>query len=598
LKNKNYNIIFAISLLLIISATMLSIYLLRQAQQDRFWAEHRRRMEVELNSILRNTFEMEASIRGYAVSHNKEMISEFNSARAELNKNLNIADSLIMETPIQRASLDTLKRMVTKRMDVFYLTREAAFDSVGDRERIISLIVLGDNMMSDIKKRVEIMSGIELKLLKERTVNVDSFDSSSLISVLVAGCITLMVISFGFVKLRREIYYKELAFGERLEAMAVLEESELRYRNLNESANDAIIIADESENIVSWNPAAANIFGYTESEAVGMHLSIILPEKHKDIHKKRMDGLKANSAGKIMGKRLELSGRNKSGKEFPIEITLGQWSVNNKHFFSSVIRDISERKKSEKNHARLIENLKRSNQDLEQFAYVASHDLQEPLRKIQSFGDRFLIKHISETTSEGKEYITRMMDAASRMQILIEDLLAFSIVSRNTENKESVNLKSVLERVKDDLQVKITETNTEIKSDILPEIKKGSFIQLTQLFSNIISNAIKFQRQGNNPVINIECRSIVGREIKKKSMNLISSRSYFEIKFRDNGIGFDDKYADKIFTIFQRLHGRSEFAGTGIGLAVCRKICDNHDGFISADGLPDSGATFAIYLPQ
>jgi len=591
LKNKSYNIIFCLSILIIIGATFLSLYLLRQAQQYKFWANRKQQIEIHLNSILQNLFEIEASRYGYEISNNKKVLEANTTPSENLKKELSSITSFSKGIPERDIHTDSLKKLINK----YLITIDLKNTNLRDKNSI----EIGENLIGAIRDQVAMIISAEQKIMNGRTKNLATYDYRSLISVAIAGLLTLIVISLGFVKLKREIYYKELALLERLEAVEVLEESELRYRNLNESSNDAIIIADDSGNIISWNPSAANVFGYGEMEVIGSPLNIIMPQKYKEAHNKGLQQLKYSGSGsKMIGQRLELSGRNKSGKEFPIEITLGHWHINNKHFFSGVIRDISERKKSEKKHARLVENLKRSNQDLEQFAYVASHDLQEPLRKIQSFGERVINKHSSEISAQGQEYISRMMEAANRMHVLIEDLLSFSVVSRNAESKENIQLQTVLDRVKDDLQVKITETKTIINSAPLPELKKASFIQLTQLFSNIINNAIKFQKAGNNPVINIEVKNVQGKDVKSKETSVSSGKTYLEIKVNDNGIGFDNKYTDKIFTIFQRLHGRSEYAGTGIGLAVCKKICENHDGFITANGRPNEGSTFIIYLPQ
>ena len=241
------------------------------------------------------------------------------------------------------------------------------------------------------------------------------------------------------------------------------------------------------------------------------------------------------------------------------------------------------------------EELKRSNQDLEQFAYVASHDLQEPLRKILAFGERLTKKYEDELQGQGVEYISRMQNASQRMQKLINDLLIYSRVSRSKDDFELVDLNQLLNDVLEDLDEVIREKQVQININDLPELK-GNPVQLRQLFQNIISNAIKFNRPDVTPEVTIYNNKFPDKKTLKQ-YNLNLKYKYVQITIEDNGIGFDTQYLDKIFTIFQRLHGRSEYSGTGIGLAVCRKVIENHHGYITAESSVGKGARFIIILP-
>lgn len=239
--------------------------------------------------------------------------------------------------------------------------------------------------------------------------------------------------------------------------------------------------------------------------------------------------------------------------------------------------------------------LNRSNSDLQQFAYVASHDLQEPLRKIQSFGEMLEIQ-ISENVSESQlALIRRMQDAAHRMQVLIQDLLTYSRVSSKQESFQTVSLNEIVQEVLADLEVTIQEKGAEVTADYLPEIN-GDTMQLRQLFQNLISNALKFNKPDVQPRVLIECRKVIGHTIPGASPSELN-QPFYEVSVIDNGIGFDEKYLDRIFQVFQRLHNRSEYNGTGIGLAICKKVADNHKGHIIASSQPGSGATFRVYLP-
>lgn len=233
-----------------------------------------------------------------------------------------------------------------------------------------------------------------------------------------------------------------------------------------------------------------------------------------------------------------------------------------------------------------IEELNRSNQELEQFAYVASHDLQEPLRKVRAFGDRLVNKYKEQLGEEGKGYIERMENAATRMQVLIDDLLNFSRLSRTKEPFVPVDLKEICRSVINDLEISIEQKKANIILENLPVIEAIPS-QMRQLFQNLISNAIKFSSKDRDPEIIIRGETFADEHGKQMS----------RVQVKDNGIGFDEKYADRIFNIFQRLHGRNEYAGTGIGLAVCKKITENHGGGIRAEGNPGEGSAFIIELP-
>lgn len=244
-----------------------------------------------------------------------------------------------------------------------------------------------------------------------------------------------------------------------------------------------------------------------------------------------------------------------------------------------------------------LDSLRRSNAELEQFAYVASHDLQEPLRKIQSFGNLLITKHTDLLDEEGNSMIERMQAAAERMQVLITDLLAYSRVSREkfvTPHKVDLNIS--LNVVKDLLSEEINTQNVRITSDILPVIN-GNDTQLLQLFQNLLSNAIKFTKGSTQPEVKIKYLLAGGKEIKRIKPD-DHNKKFHKITIRDNGVGFDEQFSEKIFEIFQRLHGVSQYKGSGIGLAICKRIVYNHHGYITATGKVGEGAQFTIYLPE
>ncbi|MFD1144603.1 ATP-binding protein [Larkinella insperata] len=241
------------------------------------------------------------------------------------------------------------------------------------------------------------------------------------------------------------------------------------------------------------------------------------------------------------------------------------------------------------------DELSRSNENLQQFAYVASHDLQEPLRKIQSFGDMLKAQY-GASLGAGVDYLERMQAAANRMAVLIKDLLSYSRLSSQRETSSLVSLGAIVEQVLATLELTIQQTSARVEVETLPVIS-GDALQLGQLFQNLLANALKFRRPEVIPHISIQ-HTVLGAGQVPGLVHLgPAAQSYHCIQVIDNGIGFDEKYAERIFQVFQRLHGRSEFAGTGIGLAICQKVVANHRGAIRATSQVGQGATFWIYLP-
>ncbi|GAA4462165.1 hypothetical protein GCM10023189_38520 [Nibrella saemangeumensis] len=262
--------------------------------------------------------------------------------------------------------------------------------------------------------------------------------------------------------------------------------------------------------------------------------------------------------------------------------------------------DITASKRYQQDLQKYIEELQRSNKNLEQFAYIASHDLQEPLRKITAFGEVLQTQYGHVIDTFGTDLIDRMRSAAQRMNVLIQDLLTFSRISSQREPFRKVNLQTIVGEVLGDLETAIRDKQAVIDITVLPVVK-GDALQLRQLFQNLLSNALKFTKAAIAPNIRINCVQLLGRDITPLPGTSVRAsdldKEFYAISIADNGIGFNDKYLDRIFTIFQRLHGRSEYQGTGIGLAIVQKVADNHQGYVNAHSQIGEGATFTVYLP-
>lgn len=260
-----------------------------------------------------------------------------------------------------------------------------------------------------------------------------------------------------------------------------------------------------------------------------------------------------------------------------------------------VLKDITESYFYKQALEQKITQLDKSNKNLQEFVYVASHDLQEPLRKIYTFTERLEAKFRNQLGTEGGMFVTRIMASTRNMQILLEDLLSFSRLSFGDKQFSQVSLQTVMNEVLGDLEVKIEESRAVISVAPLPSIEAYAS-QIKQLFNNLIGNAIKFRKPDEPPTIIVSCSTVTASDYPDLPLSVNSI--YVQLEFSDQGIGFDQEFSERIFQIFQRLNGKAEYSGSGVGLAICKKIVDNHYGFIFAQGMSNEGAKFTVLLPQ
>jgi len=265
--------------------------------------------------------------------------------------------------------------------------------------------------------------------------------------------------------------------------------------------------------------------------------------------------------------------------------------------FQGMLTDITDLKHAQLQLEKYIEELKRSNRNLEEFAYAASHDLKEPVRKIHFFSERIKAALHDRMSAEEKRFFERMQMASQRMSTLIDDLLTYSEVSQRTRQFEEVNLNQLINQVLSDLDLEIEQKGATIEVDALFTIK-GHARQLQQVFQNLVGNALKYSKPGVPPHIHIACQKVMGKELDLPLTHEELHQQYYCVRVCDNGIGFEQKDAERIFNVFTRLHGMAEYKGTGIGLSIVRKVILNHGGHIKAEGAPGQGATFCVYLPE
>ena len=371
---------------------------------------------------------------------------------------------------------------------------------------------------------------------------------------------------------------------------AELKASEEKFYNLfNLSPISKTLTDAQTGKIIMVNDAFTNIFGYSRDEILyksSAELGLLDATWNENL----IHELKTN--GKI--KNIEIEFNKKSGEKFFALTSSEIINIGDKQYFLGAYNDISDRKKAEINIEQKNIELERMNKELQAFAYISSHDLQEPLRKIQTFASRIAAKEERNLSGHGKEMFNRMQHAAQRMQTLIQDLLAYSRTSTQEKIFETTDLNGIIAEVKEDLKEELKEKHAVIEANQLCDADIIPF-QFRQLMLNLIANSLKFSKPGDPPIIQIKSEMISGLHLHDQKFS--SQNMYCHITVADNGIGFEQQYSEKIFEVFQRLHGKDEYKGTGIGLSIVKKIVDNHQGIIKAYGEPDKGATFEIYIP-
>lgn len=389
---------------------------------------------------------------------------------------------------------------------------------------------------------------------------------------------------------------REQAQQRHLEEMRAkkeeIEEQADRMAAIVDYAVEGIVTVDEQGRILSFNRAAGEIFGYRPDEVIGKNVKLLMPEPYRSAHDGYLAHYLATGEADIMRAGQEVEGLRSDGRAVPIHLAVSEVRLREQRIFTGIVYDISDRKRAEAAMRQRNEALERSNRELQDFAYVASHDLQEPLRKIRSFGDRLQRHYQAVLGEQGTDYLSRMLNAAVRMQGLISDLLGFSRISSQAKPFESMSLTAAISGVVSDLETRIEETGAKLEIGKLPSLDADP-LQMRQLFQNLLGNALKFQREGVPPLVRITARALPPQGGRGGV-----AVPLWEIRVQDNGIGFDQRYAERIFQVFQRLHQRDAYEGTGVGLAICRKIVDRHDGTITAIGEPGQGATFVIVLPE
>ena len=384
-----------------------------------------------------------------------------------------------------------------------------------------------------------------------------------------------------YLEVNTDVTEQRRVAAEQTRLLQEAEAASTQFRGLLEAAPDAVVIVDAQGRIEMVNRQTEVLFGYPRAELLGQVVDMLLPERYRNRHRGDRADYTSAPRTRPMGVGLELFGLRKDGSEFPVEISLSPMHSSGGLLVISTVRDITGRKQAEERLKAIAADLARSNAELEQFAYVASHDLQEPLRMVASYTQLLARRYEGKLDQDADEFIGFAVDGARRMQELINDLLTYSRAGTRPLQRQRVDTSRLVDQIVSDLTTSVEDSGAKVTRDQLPTLH-GDPTQLRQVFQNLIANGLKFHRPGVPPEVHVAATH---------------DGTMWTFRVSDNGIGIEPQYMERIFALFQRLHTRADYPGTGIGLAICKKIVERHGGRIWVESEPEHGTTFWFTLP-
>lgn len=545
--------------------------------------EHTHRVLGQLETVVVEVLGMQSATRGFVLTGAESLLLTFDKSEASTRAALAALRRDTADNPNQQRRLDELEPAISTAIEIMRSRIAERRNGTLDVPPSSAAFLGGQRAVDRLRGIIRLMQQEERRLFAEHT---DATSSAALSNTTVAlvgcGLALVFLVSSGLL-VRRDI-------RQRLRAEESLRKSERMFQRLFDNAPDAIIQVDARGHITRANRRAESLFGWERDELTGQRLEQLLPQRFHARHRGHLAAYFASPRTRPMGAGLELSGRRKDDSEFPVDIMLSPLETDEGPETLAVIRDITERKRAdakirELNRDLQLQNarLEIANKELESFSYSVSHDLRAPLRHIDGFA-ALLAKHAGTSLDEkSTRYLTVISDSARRMGRLVDDLLTFSRMGRAEMDVTTLDHNQLVAGVVRDISLH-RQKPIEWHIEPLPAIRADAAM-LRQVWSNLIENAAKYSTPSVHPRI----------EIGSVPQGPNPTEHVFYV--RDNGVGFDMKYAAKLFGVFQRLHSESEFQGTGIGLANVRRIVTRHGGRTWAESAVGQGATFFFSLP-
>jgi PAS domain S-box-containing protein len=552
------------------------------------WVAHTHEVMEIQERTQRHLMEMESGRRGFLITGDESYLRGFEEAQAQIIENFNALKTYTADTPQQTLKLDRMLTLIQRNFSQQQIEIETRRTQGFAASVAIFSKSESEQTTQDIRKILADFDREQRALLAERAALTRLVGHATTLTIVAGSVFTFVALLVACILILRDV-----AARHRAEEALAAEHHLLL--SIIDTIPDHVYVKDVEGRFILDNVAHREMYGpKTEGTTTGRtvfdYYSADEAARFDD------DDHRVVETGEAIFNHEEVRVQDDGG-----EVWIQTTKVPLRDTDGSIIglvgisADITGRKVDEAQLLRFAAQLENSNAELQNFASVASHDLQEPLRKIQAFSDRLRVKCGKMLNAQGLDYLDRMQNAAQRMQVLIQDLLKLSRVTSRALPFEQCNLNEIVRSVLSDLEITIEHKRAKVEVGELPTIEADP-VQMRQLFQNLISNALKFQKPGERAEVVVEGRIYEVRE-RTAGEVAIPGQRICKIVVRDNGIGFDPKFADQIFVVFQRLHSRSEYEGTGIGLAVCRKITDRHGGSIVAKSAEGQGAAFIVTLP-
>jgi PAS domain S-box-containing protein len=537
------------------------------------WVRHTHEVLENLRDLLIASESIESSYRGFVLTGDRAHFASYRADILSLERHETAIRNLTVDNPAQQRRISDVERLAAQEIQfverVIALREGQGFEAAADAIRTGQ----DQRVRGEFLEKIRELQQEELRLLTLRDADSKRLFDDTRAVLILGTALGLLIAAAAAWSVQRDSSRRGLAEKALLE-------SEEKYRGLLEAAPDAMVVVNQSGEIVLLNAQTENEFGYHRDELVGENVTNIISEGFAE--RLVTDGTRTAAVAQQIGMGIELIGRRKDGTEFPIEITLSPLENAEGILVTAAIRNITRRKEDQKQLAETVGQLTRSNHDLQQFANVASHDLQEPLRMVASYTELLAKRYEGRLDADADEFIAYAVDGCNRMKRLIQDLLAYSRAGAIGKAPSKTSVETSLNEALSDLRLMIEESGAVVTHDALPTITTDGS-QLAVIFQNLVGNAIKYR----------------GAEVARVHVSAQKNGGNVWIfSVRDNGLGIDAQYFEKIFIIFQRLHRQDEFKGTGIGLAICKKTVERLGGKIWVESQRHKGSTFYFTLPE
>lgn len=578
--------VFIVSLFAIFLISAIAYKHILNVADSANWVVHTLKVKLEFENLISNIKDVETEHRGYIITRNKVFANNFHDAERKVFSNFKNLLKITKDNDKQQTRILSLQKMVYSRFKSLEKIFEKNVGSFNPKIGANYWYTNDKNTISIIQLKVSQMIKVEETLLKER-----QHLSSENIAFTPLFLYVILLFTIGFIVIS---YIKITTDFGKIEAsnqqLLIFEETTKQAEILGDLANWTWNL---TTNVLFYSDNLYRMLGVEPQSFVASNeafLKFVHPEDIEIVEQIMQQIIEVESLAFVYFRVIDRAGNVKNLKSF------GKLFIDTKG--EKTILGITQDATDEVRNLLILTDrnklLERSNQELSAFNYIASHDLQEPLRKIQTFISRFRDLKNDSISADGLLYLEKIESSATRMRVLIDDLLQFSRMNKSEKVHEKINLNDVVEFAKHELSQRIEDEHVKIIAQKLPFIT-GIRFQIDQLFLNLIINAIKYKKPNTAPSIVIKSEIVFANDDYRILQTL--HHRFYKITFSDNGMGFEPQYNEKIFTLFNRLHNKTDYPGTGIGLSICRKVIENHNGYIFASGKVNDGAVFSIYLP-